>query len=179
MARKPVKKLVIAGVVVLLAFVFGVGGYLQVYEPSQRDILSDTRKPLPASQQEMLPVTPVSQLPEPYRTRFSDALRDAVHAIKPEYHIVEQQMYVKYFGYSWALVRKLSGEHLHTEFGYNETADATAQVDGEGVDYLVWQGSWPRRQIDDRIVMAVGLSTLLLPDTGTMIFGYFVLRPGA
>ena len=177
MGTKPIKKLVITVVAVLLVVVLGIGGYLQLYKPSQRDILSDTRKPLPASQQEMLPVTPVSQLPEPYRTRFSDALHDAVHAIKPDHHVIQEQMYVKYFGYSWALVRKLSGEYLHRDFGYSETADATAQVDGEGVDYIFWQGGWLRRQFDDRIVMAVGLATMLLPDTGTMIFGYFVMRP--
>ena len=41
----------------------------------------------------------------------------------------------------------------------------------------MWRPEWLRSIVDDRIVLAVALRTLLEPDYGTMVFGYFVLRP--
>jgi hypothetical protein len=175
------RKVLIAVVVVLLVAAIGVGGYLQIYRPSQRDILTGSAPPMRAQMRAMgmLPVTPLSQLPKPDQERFAAALLDAVHTIEPDYRIVEDRMYVKYHGYGWAAVRKLSGEYLRSEFGFREQADAKAQVDGETVDYLVWRGGWLRRQFDDRLVVAVALHSLLRPDTATMVFGYFVMRPAS
>ena len=173
------RKALIAIVVVLLVAAVGVGGYLQIYRPSHREILADSTPPMRPQMRAMgmLPVTPLSQLPEPDQERFATALHDAVHAIEPNYRIEEERMYVKYHGYSWAVVRKLSGEYLRSDFGFSEEVDAEARVGDETVDYLIWRGGWLRRQFDDRLVLAVALDSLLKPDTGTMVFGYFVMRP--
>lgn len=173
------RKTVIAVVVLLLIAAVGVGGYLEVYRPSKREILTEPTPPMRAQMQAtgMLPATPLSQLPQPDRSRFTTALHDAVRAIQPGYHVVDEQLFLKYGGYSWVAVKELSGEYLGSDFGYREAADAQAQVDGETVDYLIWRGGWLRRQFDDRLVLAVALRTLLEPDYGTMVFGYFVMRP--
>ena len=171
------RKVLIAVVVVLLVAAVGVGGYLQLYRPSQRDILTGSAPPMRAQLQANFPVTQLDQLPQPEQERFAATLLDAARAIEPGYHIVEDRMYVKYFGYEWARVRKLSGEYMRNEFGFREEADAQSEVDGETVDYLIWRGGWPRRQFDDRLVLAVALDSLLRPDTATMVFGYFVMRP--
>jgi hypothetical protein len=171
------RKVLIAVVVALLFAAICVGGYLQIYQPSQRAILTGPAPPMRAQLIEKFTATPLDQLTQPDQERFEAALLDAVRTIEPDYRIVEDRMYVKYHGYEWARVRKLSGEYLHREFGLREAADAETQVGDETVDYLIWRGGWLRRQIDDRLVLAVALDSLLKPDTGTMVFGYFVMRP--
>ena len=171
------RKVLIAVVVALLFAAIGVGGYLQIYQPAQRAILAGPAPPMRAQLIEKFTATPLDQLTQPDHKRFEAALLDAVRTIEPDYRIVEDRMYVKYHGYEWARVRKLSGEYFRSEFGFREEADAQAQVGDETVDYLIWRGGWLRRQFDDRLVLAVALDSLLRPDTGTMVFGYFVIQP--
>jgi hypothetical protein len=171
------RKVFIAIAVVVLVAAVGVGSYLQIYRPSQRGILTGSAPPMRAQMQANFAVTQLNQLPQPDQELFETALLEAVHAIEPDYHIVEDRMYVKYFGYEWARVKKLSGEYLRSQFGYREEADAQVEVGGETVDYLVWRGGWLRRQFDDRLVLAVALDSMLRPDAATMVFGYFVMQP--
>jgi hypothetical protein len=100
------RKTVIA-IVLLLVVAVGVGGFLQLYRPSQQTILNGPT-PVPENKQYMMPVTPLDQLPKPDQTRFTDALRDAAQTIEPDYRIEEERMYVWPGG--WDAIRNLSGE---------------------------------------------------------------------
>lgn len=170
------KRIVVVVVAVALAVVLGVGTYTQLYRPSQRAILTGA-PPVQPSMGAQFAAEPLGGWPEAEQERFTVALRDAVAIIEPDYRIDTEQLYIKRQGYSWAVVRKLTGEYLSSEFGFSETADAQADVEGETVDYLIWRAGWVHRQFDDRVVVAVALRTLLQPDYGTMVFGYFVMRP--
>jgi hypothetical protein len=73
------------------------------------------------------------------------------------------------------MLRKMAGGYLD-EFGFAETTQARADIDGQTVDYLVWRPNWLHTVLDDRIVLAVALREPR-PDSATMVFGYFVLQP--
>jgi hypothetical protein len=170
------RKAVVVTVVVLLIVAVGSGGYLQLYRPSQQLILS-APKPIPQNKQYMMPVTPLDQLPEPDQTRFASMLRDAAHAIEPRYRIVEERMYLWPGG--WVEVRQDSGEYLRNDFGFHQQARAETQVDGQGVDYVIWGSrNWLRHQFDDRIVVAAAYSESVSKEVRERLLGYFVMRPG-
>ena len=172
------RKAVVVTVVALLIVAVGVGGYLQIYRPSQREILTESTPPMRAQMRAMgmLPVTPLSELPAPDEKRFATLLHDAVHAIEPDYRIEEERMYLWPGG--WDAVRKLSGEYLGNDFGFRQQARAETQVDGQGVDYVIWgPRSWLRSQFDDRIVVAVAHSESVRQDVRERLLGYFVMRP--
>ncbi len=177
--RRGLRKALIAIVVVLLVAAVGVGGYLQIYRPSQREILTEldpADAPADASDGNAAGDTigpaagarPRALRNSATRRRSRDRTR-LPHRGRADVREVPRVC--------WAVVRKLSGEYLRSEFGFSEEADAEAQVGDETVDYLIWRGGWLRRQFDDRLVLAVALDSLLKPDTGTMVFGYFVMRP--
>jgi hypothetical protein len=166
--------------VVAVALVAAIGGYVQVYRPSQQPVLTGPKPPMDPQKQAigMLPATPLNQLPEPDRARFAEQLREAAQAIKPGYGIEDERLYLYPGGFS--AVEKLSGSYLRSEFGYQLNADATTQVNGQDVDYLTWRsGNWLRSQFDDRVVAAVQYSQSVDPDTDDRLLGYFVMRPGA
>ena len=170
MARKTV-----IAIVLLLVVAVGVGGFLQLYRPSQQPILTGPT-PVPENKQYMMPVTPLDQLPKPDQTRFADALRDAVHTIEPAYRIEEERMYLWPGG--WDAIRNLSGEYLGDEFGFRQQARVETQVDGKDVDYVTWGSrNWLRRLFDDRIVVAVAYSDSINQDVRERLLGYFVMRP--
>jgi hypothetical protein len=176
--RLGLRKALIAIVVVLLVAAVGVGAYLQIYRPSHREILTESTPPMRAEMRAMgmLPVTPLSQLPELDQERFATALQDAVHAIEPNYRIEEERMYLWPGG--WDAVRKLSGEYFRNDFGFDQQARATTQVDGKDVDYVTWGSrNWLRRLFDDRIVVAVAYSDSIRQDVRERLLGYFVMRP--
>jgi hypothetical protein len=166
--------------VVAVALVAGIGGYVQVYRPSQQPVLSGPKPPMDPQKRAMgmLPATPLSQLPEPDRARFTEQLREAARAVKPGYRIEEERLYLYPGGFN--AVDKLSGSYLRGEFGLQLDADATTHVNGQHVDYLTWRSSnWLRNQFDDRVVAAVQYSQAVDPDVGERLLGYFVMRPGA
>jgi hypothetical protein len=172
------RKVLIAVVVLLLVAAVGVGGYLQLYRPSQREILTESTPPMRAQMRAvgMLPMTPLSQLPEPDEQRFGSMLRDAAHAIEPDYRIEEDRMYLWPGG--WDAVRKLSGEYFRNDFGFRQQARAETQVDGQDVDYVTWGSrNWLRSLYDDRIVVAVAYNDSIRQDVRERLLGYFVMRP--
>ena len=171
------RRKVLAALVLLLVIVLaGVGGYLELYKPSQQAILSGA-KPIADNKQLMMPVAPLSQLPEPARTHVADTLRAAAHAIEPDYRIEEEQLFVHPGG--WDALRKLTGEYLRSEFGYRQQTDSQTQVNGFTFDYLIWRPGWLRGHIDDRVVLAVEYFEPVSPDFRDGLLCYFVLRPGS
>ncbi|WP_142386860.1 hypothetical protein [Mycobacterium hubeiense] len=171
------RKLLIAALVAV-ALVAGIGVYFQVYKASQQPVFAGPKPPMDAQDQAigMLPATPLDQLPEPDRTRFAERLREAAQSIKPGYRIEDERLFLYPGGFN--AVEKISGSYLSGEFGYQLDSDASTQVNGQNVDYLIWRsGSWLRSQFDDRIVAAVQYSKSVDPDSDERLLGYFVMRP--
>lgn len=168
-----VRRILLTVVAVALVCVVGVGTYTQLYLPSTRPMLTGEPPVAPKSLRNFT-AEPMSGQPE--EQRYSEALHEAVRALKPDYQVEVEQLYVKRGGYSWNVVEKVSVEYFDT-FGLTQSAAATAEVNGETVDYLVWRPDWLHSFFDDRIVVAVALASLLEPDYATMVFGYFELRP--
>lgn len=169
------KRILLAALVIGLVAILGFGTYTQLYLPSTRTIL--TGSPLVAAGKlEKLTAEPLSSQPPDDQERFSAALRDAVAAIEPDQRIEAEELYLRRGGYDWAAVRNFAGGYLDG-FGFSESAAAQTEVDGQTVDYLVWRPDWLHSIFDDRTVIAVALRSLLQPDGGTMVFGYFVLQP--
>lgn len=165
------KRILIGVLLIALVAVLGFGTYAQLYLPSQRAVLTG-EPPVRPGLAGNFTGQPLSSAE---RQHFSAALHDAVAALEPDYGIDTEQLYIARDGYSWAVVHKLSGEYL-SRFGFAESTTSRADIDGQTVDYLIWRPTWLHSVFDDRIVLAVALREPR-PDSATMVFGYFVLRP--
>lgn len=165
------RRILIGALVIALVAVLGFGTYTQLYLPSQHSVLTGA-PPVRPGLAGNFTGQPVSK---PERQQFSAALHDAVATLEPDYDIDTAQLYIARDGYSWAVVRKLSGEYFG-RFGFAESRSSRADIDGQTVDYLVWRPNWLHSVFDDRIVLAVALREPR-PNSATMVFGYFVLRP--
>jgi hypothetical protein len=161
-------------IALLIVVVVGVGGYLELYRPSQQAILTGL-KPIAQDKQLMMPVTPLGELPEPARTRVSDTLRNAARTIEPGYRIDEEQLFVHPGG--WDALRKLTGQYVQAKFGFREQTDAEKSIGANTFDYLVWRGGWLRRFFDDRVLLAVEYFEPVSPGFKDGLLGYFVMRP--
>ena len=170
-----VKRVLIVVVTIALVATLGVTAYTRLYVPTTRPILNGAPLVLP-DKVEKLSADPLSGQPQADQERFTVALHDAVTAIAPDYRIDTEELYVRRTGYDWVALRKMASPYLD-QFGMSLAEEGQEDVDGETVDYLMWRPEWLRSIVDDRIVLAVALRTLLEPDYGTMVFGYFVLRP--
>lgn len=165
----------VAVAAVALLVVLGIGTYTQLYLPSTRAILTGA-PPVSAGKIEKLTAEPLSSQSPADQDRFSAALHEAVATIRPDYRVDDEELYIKRGGYDWAAVHNFTGDYLGG-FGFYEAARGQREVDGQTVDYLVWRPNWLHGVFDDRLVMAVALRPMLQTDYGTMVFGYFVMRP--
>ncbi|MDA2894292.1 hypothetical protein PDG61_25520 [Mycolicibacterium sp. BiH015] len=169
------KRILIVAVTIALVAILGVTAYSRLYLPTTRPILNGAPLVLPGKL-EKLSADPLGSQPQADRQRFGVAMHDAVSAIAPDYRIETEELYVRRTGYDWVALEKMASPYLD-QYGLTLAEQGQEQVGGETVDYLMWRPEWLRSIVDDRIVLAVALRTLLEPDYGTMIFGYFVLRP--
>lgn len=165
----------IALTVAVLVVTASVGAYLTLYLPSQRPILVGA-KPVPAEQQQMIPVTPLAEVevPDAVRADAAETLRAAAQSLEPGSRIDEQQMFSHPGG--WFPLQKLTSEHF-AQFGMRKQADAEMTFDGHPFQYLIWGPGWPRDQFDDRVVVAVRYYAPLAPDYPDNMLGFFVMSP--
>lgn len=168
-----IKRILVAVVTIALISVVGVGTYTRLYLPSTRPMLTGAPPVAPKSVKNFS-AEPMSG--QPQKELYTEALHEAVAALKPDYRVEAEQLYVKRGGYSWNVVEKVSVGYFDM-FGFVQSAHAKAEVHGETVDYLIWRPDWLHSVFDDRIVIAVALASMLEPDYGTMVFGYFEMRP--
>ncbi len=169
-----VKRTLLVVLSVVLLAVVGFGAYTQLYRPSQQALLTGAPPVRPAMVASFA-AHPLTEQTGAEQEQFSAALHDAVAGLHPGHCIAAEQLYVKRDGYSWAALRKLSGQYFD-RFGYATSADTQARFDGQTVDYTDWRPHWLQSLFDDRIVTAVALREPR-PDSATIVFGYFALRP--
>ena len=168
------KRILLIAITVGLVAALGFTGYSRLYLPSTRPILNGAPLVLPYKLEKMA-AEPLSSQSASGQQRFSATLHDAVATIEPGFRTVAEETYIRRNGYDWMMLRKMASGYLD-QFGFAQTTQARADIGEQTVDYLVWRPTWLHTVFDDRIVLAVALREPR-PDTATMVFGYFVLRP--
>ena len=169
------RRWLVALALVVLVVTASVGAYRTLYLPSQRPILVGA-KPVPSTQQQMIPVTPLAQVraPDAARADAAETLRGAAQSLEPGRRIDEEQMFSHPGG--WVPLRKLTGEYF-AQHGMHERTDAEMTFDGQPFRYLVWGPGWLRSRFDDRVVVAVRYYAPLAPDYPESMLGFFVMSP--
>jgi hypothetical protein len=169
-----VKRIVLVVLTVGLVAALTLTSYSRLYLPSTRPILTGAPLVLP-DKIEKMSAEPLSSQSPTDQQHFSAALHDAVATVEPDYRTVAEETYIRRNGYDWVMLGKMANGYLD-RFGFSRTTQARADIGGQTVDYLVWRPNWLHAVFDDRIVLAVALREPRT-DSGTMIFGYFVLQP--